>query len=169
MPRVLIAGATGYLCGFLLAEGKKRGHTVRALTRSEPRLSHAAAYVDEVFVGEVTRPETLEGLARDVDVGVGVIIAPTADARFAGRRYREAEARHLTSLHEDLVERRPSNAWSSCGPVPPVCSRAPDTACCRGDRRGGDTGIDLYHRIRPSSTGVPIWAFPFIPMIHREA
>jgi len=25
--------------------------------------------------------------------------------------------------------------------------------------------IDLYHRMRPSSTGVPIWAFPFMPMI----
>jgi len=25
--------------------------------------------------------------------------------------------------------------------------------------------IDLYHRIRPSSTGVPIWAFPSIPVI----
>jgi hypothetical protein len=25
--------------------------------------------------------------------------------------------------------------------------------------------IDWYHRLRPSSSGVPIWAFPFIPVI----
>lgn len=73
MPRLLIAGATGYLGGFLLAEAKKRGHTVRALTRSEPRLSRAAASIDEIFVGEVTKPETLDGIARDVDVVISAI------------------------------------------------------------------------------------------------
>ena len=41
MPRVLIAGATGYLGGFLLAEAKERGYAVRALTRSERKLAHA--------------------------------------------------------------------------------------------------------------------------------
>lgn len=25
--------------------------------------------------------------------------------------------------------------------------------------------IDLYHRLSPSSSGVPIWVFPFIPVI----
>ena len=35
---------------------------------------------------------------------VGVLIALTADAWFAGRKDREAEARHLIALHEDLVE-----------------------------------------------------------------
>jgi uncharacterized protein YbjT (DUF2867 family) len=73
MPRVLIAGATGYLGGFLLAETKKRGHTVRALTRSESRLSGAGVSIDEVFVGEVTKPDTLDGVARDVDVVISAI------------------------------------------------------------------------------------------------
>jgi uncharacterized protein YbjT (DUF2867 family) len=73
MSRVLIAGATGYLGGFLLAQAKTRGHTVRALTRSESRLSRAGAFIDEIFVGEVTKPDTLDGVARDVDVVISAI------------------------------------------------------------------------------------------------
>ncbi|MFK2890892.1 SDR family oxidoreductase [Dyella flagellata] len=73
MARVLIAGATGYLGGFLLAEAKERGHEVRALTRSEHQLSGASASIDEVFVGEVTKPATLVGIAKDVDVVISAI------------------------------------------------------------------------------------------------
>lgn len=73
MPRLLVAGATGYLGGFLLAEARRRGHTVRALTRSPDRLSRHAAAIDETFVGEITRPETLDGVARDIDVVISSI------------------------------------------------------------------------------------------------
>lgn len=73
MSRVLIAGATGYLGGFLLAEAKTRGHAVRALTRSESRLSDAGPSIDEIFVGEVTKPDTLDGVARDVDVVISAV------------------------------------------------------------------------------------------------
>lgn len=73
MARVLIAGATGYLGGFLLAEAEKRGHAVRALTRSEAKLSRTRASVADVFVGEVTRPETLHGVAQGVDVVISAI------------------------------------------------------------------------------------------------
>jgi len=55
--RILLAGATGYLGGFVLRELKKRGHFVRALARSPERVD--AAEPDEVTRAEITRPETL--------------------------------------------------------------------------------------------------------------
>jgi uncharacterized protein YbjT (DUF2867 family) len=77
MPKtVLIAGSTGYLGKFAVRAFKKRGYRVRALTRSEARLAQSGPFtapavadeVDEVFVGEVTKPETLDGLMTGVDV-----------------------------------------------------------------------------------------------------
>ena len=55
MRRVLVAGATGYLGGFVVRELKTRGYFVRALARSPEKLEHLRDSVDEVVVGEVTR------------------------------------------------------------------------------------------------------------------
>jgi uncharacterized protein YbjT (DUF2867 family) len=73
---VLVAGSTGYLGRFAVRAFKRRGYRVRALTRSAERLGQAgpftspavAEWVDEVFVGEATRAETLDGLMDGVDV-----------------------------------------------------------------------------------------------------
>ena len=72
---VLVAGSTGYLGKFAVRAFKQRGYRVRALTRSEERLGQpgpftapaVAEWVDEVFVGEITKPETLDGLMVGVD------------------------------------------------------------------------------------------------------
>lgn len=75
-PRVLVAGATGYLGKFVALEFKRRGYFVRVLTRSMERLEKSGPFtapaiprdaVDEVFVGEATRPETLVGLMDGID------------------------------------------------------------------------------------------------------
>jgi len=77
MKRVLIAGATGYLGKFAVKAFKERGYHVRVLTRSEQRLSEAGPFtapalskddVDEIFVGEITKPETLAGLMDGIDL-----------------------------------------------------------------------------------------------------
>ena len=73
---VLVAGSTGYLGKFAVRAFKQRGYRVRALTRSEERLGQpgpftapaVAEWVDEVFVGEITKPETLDGLMDGVDL-----------------------------------------------------------------------------------------------------
>jgi uncharacterized protein YbjT (DUF2867 family) len=76
-PRILIAGATGYLGKFVTLEFKKRGYWVRVLTRSVARLERDGPFtapairrqdVDDVFVGEVTEPDTLDGLVDGIDV-----------------------------------------------------------------------------------------------------
>jgi uncharacterized protein YbjT (DUF2867 family) len=75
--RVVVAGATGYLGRYVVREFAQRGYRVRALTRSEEKLAESgpfgapavADFVDEAFVGEVTKPETLAGLFDGADVG----------------------------------------------------------------------------------------------------
>ena len=75
--RVLIAGATGYLGKFAVQAFKQAGYHVRVLTRSKERLYEPGPFtapgltqddLDEVFVGEITQPETLSGLMENIDL-----------------------------------------------------------------------------------------------------
>ncbi len=68
MKRILVAGATGYLGGFVAWEFKDRGWFVRALARTPEKLDHLTDSVDEVIQGQVTRPETLDGVCDGMDV-----------------------------------------------------------------------------------------------------
>jgi uncharacterized protein YbjT (DUF2867 family) len=68
LPRVLVAGATGYLGGHVARELKRRGHFVRALARSPDKVKGIEDVVDEVVVGEITSPETIQGICENMDV-----------------------------------------------------------------------------------------------------
>ncbi len=68
MKHVLVAGATGYLGGFVVKEFKSRGYFVRALARSPEKLDHLRDSIDEVVRGEVTRAETLDTVCDGIDV-----------------------------------------------------------------------------------------------------
>jgi uncharacterized protein YbjT (DUF2867 family) len=68
MKRVLVAGITGYLGGFVAREFKSRGCYIRALARSPEKLASLADSIDEVVKSEVTRPETLRGVCDGIDV-----------------------------------------------------------------------------------------------------
>lgn len=68
MNRVMVAGATGYLGGFAAREFKDRGYFVRALVRSPEKLNTLRDSLDEVFEGEVTQPDSLDGLCDGIDV-----------------------------------------------------------------------------------------------------
>lgn len=81
-PHVLVAGATGHVGKYVVQALKERGYWVRALTRSEERLGQPGPFtapaigrddVDEVFVGELTRPETLRGLMDGIDIVVSSV------------------------------------------------------------------------------------------------
>ncbi len=73
---VLVAGSTGYLGRFAVRAFARHGFRVRALTRSAARLGETgpfgapavAEWAPEVLVGEVTKPETLDGLMDGVDL-----------------------------------------------------------------------------------------------------
>ena len=76
MPRVLIAGATGYLGRYVVREFHERGYQVRVLVRNPDKLFHSgpylepavADYIHETFQGEITRPATLEGACDQIDI-----------------------------------------------------------------------------------------------------
>ena len=73
---VLVAGATGYLGRFVVQELKRRGCWIRALARNPGRLAEPGPFlapsvrdeIDDLFVGEVTQPETLLGLCDGIEV-----------------------------------------------------------------------------------------------------
>jgi len=98
MRRVLVAGASGYLGKYVVAEFKRRGYWVRAFVRNPEKLNYVGPYlepavgeiVDEVFVGDVTKPETLRGVCKDIDIvfsSVG-ITKPSEKAGFMDVDYR---------------------------------------------------------------------------------
>lgn len=66
--RVLVAGATGYLGGYVAREFKFRGHFVRALARSRHKLDHMKSELDEIVKGEVTRPESIKDVCNGIDI-----------------------------------------------------------------------------------------------------
>ncbi len=76
MKTVLVAGATGYLGRFVVQEFKNRGYRVRALVRNPEKFHKPGAWfspaidnlADEVFVADVTRPESLAGVCDGIDV-----------------------------------------------------------------------------------------------------
>lgn len=75
--RVLIAGATGYLGKYAVKAFRERGYSVRVLTRSKERLFEPGPFtapaltaddIDDVFIGEISKPETLTGLMDGIDI-----------------------------------------------------------------------------------------------------
>ena len=76
MTKVLVAGATGYLGKYVACEFKQQGYWVRALVRNPAKLKvegpffepPVAEILDDVFVGEATKPETLQGLCDGIDI-----------------------------------------------------------------------------------------------------
>ncbi len=68
MKKVLIAGATGYLGGFVVRELKSRGYWVRVLIRKESQKKiFKGIKIDDFFVGEITKPESLIGICKEID------------------------------------------------------------------------------------------------------
>ena len=73
MQRVLVAGATGYLGGFVVKELANRGYAVRALVRSAACEEKIREFADEIVEGEVTKPETIAGICDGIDVAFSSI------------------------------------------------------------------------------------------------
>ena len=73
MKKVLVTGATGYLGRYLVKELNKQGYRVRALARNSNKLDDLSELIDEVFEGEVTKPETLNGICDGIDVVISSI------------------------------------------------------------------------------------------------
>ena len=68
MKKILVAGATGYLGQFVVQALTAKGYWVRALGRSAEKLASVEEYADELFIGDVTEPDTLTGLCEGIDI-----------------------------------------------------------------------------------------------------
>jgi uncharacterized protein YbjT (DUF2867 family) len=78
--RVLLAGASGTIGTAIAVELKRRGYWVRGMTRNA---SGVTADVDEIFVGDLLLPNTLDSAVKGVDL---VISAAGAPPGFVGSR-----------------------------------------------------------------------------------
>ncbi|CDQ19646.1 Uncharacterized conserved protein YbjT, contains NAD(P)-binding and DUF2867 domains [Halobacillus karajensis] len=75
MERVLVAGATGYLGRYVVKALKQKGYYVKVLVRSQDKLNQEGAFsspsiydfVDDIVIGDVTRPQTIKDVCTDVD------------------------------------------------------------------------------------------------------
>lgn len=66
MEKILVAGATGYLGRYLVKELKKRNYWVRVLIRKENQ-KQLFENVDDFFIGEITKPESLSKICENID------------------------------------------------------------------------------------------------------
>jgi uncharacterized protein YbjT (DUF2867 family) len=66
MEKVLVAGATGYLGQHLVKELKNRNYWVRVLIRKESQKG-LFAEVDDFYIGEITKPESLNNVCENID------------------------------------------------------------------------------------------------------
>ena len=66
--RILVAGSTGYLGAYVAEELKTRGHYVRALARSADKLATLKKQPDDIFLAQVTEPDSLRGACDGIDV-----------------------------------------------------------------------------------------------------
>lgn len=67
MTHILVAGATGALGQQVVRSLRRRGHHVRALSRTAERGRLLEGAADEITVGDATRPESIAGALQGVD------------------------------------------------------------------------------------------------------
>jgi uncharacterized protein YbjT (DUF2867 family) len=102
--RALVTGATGFIGARLAAALADAGWTVRCMVRDRARAGDLERHGFEVHEGDVLRPETLEGAARDVEVAYYLVHAMGRGARgdFAAREHAGAEAFARMVLREGI-------------------------------------------------------------------
>ena len=83
---IFIAGATGFVGGHLVNDLRSKGHTLKCLVRSERNAGQFAAKGVEVVRGDITDPQTIEGVLRPDDFVVHLvgIIEEKRGATFRG-------------------------------------------------------------------------------------
>jgi len=70
---VLVAGSTGYLGKYLVRELKEHGYWVRALARDPGKLDDIREHIDDLYVGEVTEPDSLQSVCDGIDCVISAV------------------------------------------------------------------------------------------------
>mgnify|MGYP000085152981 CR=1 FL=1 len=103
--KVLVAGATGYLGQYLVKELVQRNYSVRVLIRKESQ-KQLFTDVKDFFIGEITQPETLEGICDQID---GVLSTIGITRQKDGLTYMDVDYQGNMNL---LLEAQKSNVQS---------------------------------------------------------
>lgn len=91
MTTVLVAGATGILGREVVDALRGRGHRIRTLSRRPDRAAALRGIVDEIVLGDATRPDTLDGVLDGVDAVVSCLGAPMAFTRGDRRPFHDVD------------------------------------------------------------------------------
>ena len=73
MNRVLLAGATGYLGGYIAKELLKRSYPVRVLVRNPEKLKQNNIEATEILQAEITRSDSIKGCCKNIDVVISTV------------------------------------------------------------------------------------------------
>ncbi len=73
MEKILLAGATGYLGGYLLEELLHRGYPVKAIVRDSSRLAGNVSSRCAVMEARITEPEEIKGACQGIDTVISCV------------------------------------------------------------------------------------------------
>lgn len=114
-PRVLVAGATGYLGGFVLRELQARGAFVRAIVRRPEQVAAVARWADEVLVHRTKQNADSAGreFLRRACQGMDAIFSAVGITRQKdGLRYMDVDYRYNRNLLDAaLHEKKPARRF----------------------------------------------------------
>ena len=99
--RVLIAGATGYLGRFIVKELQSQGYWIRALSRDTRKIESVRQYIDDLFVGQATQPESLRRICKDIDI---VISSLGITRQKDGLTYMDVDYQGNKNLLNEAIE-----------------------------------------------------------------
>ncbi len=73
MKKILLAGATGYLGGYIARELRKRDYHVRVIVRNLEKLNQKKIEATEILEAEITQPESIRGCCEKIDVVISTV------------------------------------------------------------------------------------------------
>ena len=73
MNRVLLAGATGYLGGYIAKELLKKSYPVKALARNPSKLNQTNIGLNELVQAELTQPDSIKSCCKNIDVIISTV------------------------------------------------------------------------------------------------
>jgi len=73
MNRVLLAGVTGYLGGYIAKELLKKSYHVKALARNPSKLNQINIGLKELVQAELTQPDSIKSCCKNIDVIISTV------------------------------------------------------------------------------------------------
>lgn len=73
MKKVLLAGVTGYLGGYIAKALRERAYDIRAIARHPASAMEKDVQVSEIILAEMTAPDTIKGCCDGIDVVISTV------------------------------------------------------------------------------------------------